>query len=284
MNLLTGMPRDAATLRSAGPVRPGNLLRIARLDATLLWRNRTALFTVIGMPLLFAGLLLPARGQDIGGIDGAVFQGTGHLGFFLILVVFMHLTSVFTARREDLTLKRLRGTALSDVEILGGSVLTAAGMYLVQAVLLLALLVTALDGAFPADPLLLLAGLAAGAVIFALLAFAVSGLTPTAELAQLTVLPVLFGCMAGAGVMVPLDDAPEAVLEACRLLPLTPVVEIVRTAYFGQDFTVYGAAHPDLGFAEAWRACLRPFAILLAWAAIGRMLAARWFRWEPRHS
>jgi ABC-2 type transport system permease protein len=284
MNLLTGTPRGAAALRGAGPVRAGQLLRVARLDAAVLWRNRTALFTVIGMPLLFAGLLVPARGRDVGGIDAAVFQGTGHIGFFLILVVFMHLTSVFTARREDLTLKRLRGTALGDAEILGGSVLTAAAMYLVQAVLLVALLVTALDAPFPADPLLLLAALAAGAVVFALMAFAVSGLTPTAELVQLTVLPVLFGCMAGAGVLVPLDEAPEAVVEACRLLPLTPVVEIVRTAYFGQDFTVYGAVHPDVGFAEAWAACLRPFAVLLAWAVAGRALAARWFRWEPRHA
>ncbi|XVQ13767.1 ABC transporter permease [Spirillospora sp. CA-255316] len=284
MNLLTGTPRGATTLRGSGPLRGGHLLRIARLDATLLWRNRTALFTVIGMPLLFAALLVPARGRDIGEVDAAVFQGTGHIAFFLVLVVFMHLASVFTARREDLTLKRLRGTALGDAEILGGSVLTAAAMYLVQAVLLVVLLVTALDGPFPADPPLLLAALAAGAVVFALLAFAVSGLTPTAELVQLTVLPVLFGCMAGAGVLVPLDDAPEAVVEACRLLPLTPVVEIVRTAYFGQDFTVYGAAHPDLGFAEAWRACLRPFAVLLAWAVAGRALAARWFRWEPRHA
>ncbi|GAA2407393.1 ABC transporter permease [Actinomadura vinacea] len=259
------------------------LLRIARLDLTLLWRNRTALFTVIGMPLLLGALLLPARGNDFDGIDSGVFQGTGYFGFFLIIVVFIHLTSVFTARREDLTLKRLRGTALSDAEILGGSLLTVAAMYAVQAVLLVALLGTVLDGRFPDDPLLLLAALAAGAVVFALLAFAVSGLTPTAELAQLTVMPVLFGCMAGAGVLVPLDDAPEALREACRLLPLTPVVEIVRTAYFGQDFTTYGA-HADVGFAEAWTACLRPFAVLLAWAVAGRAMAARWFRWEPRHA
>ncbi|MFF5257521.1 ABC transporter permease [Actinomadura viridis] len=259
------------------------MARVARLDLTLLWRNRTALFTVVGMPLLFAALLLPARGEKAGGIDVALLQGTGHLGFFLLFAVFVNLVTVFTARREDFTLKRLRGSVLSDAEILGGSVLTAAGMYAVQALALLAFLVTVLDGALPADPLLLLAGSAGGVAVFALLAFAVSGITPSTEMAQLTVLPLMFACLAGAGVLVPLEDVPGAVREAARWVPLTPVVEITRTAYFGQDFTLTGTRAP-VGFGEGWATCLRSFGVLLFWTLAGRALAARWFRWEPRRA
>ena len=145
------------------------------------------------------------------------------------------------------------------------------------------LLATVLEGPPPADPLLLAVGLAGGVVVFALLAFAVSGLTPTAELAQLAVLPVLLASVAGAGVLVPLDGLPEQLREACRLLPLTPVVEVVRTAYFGQDFTVYGASRPEVDLAGGWAACGRPLLLLLAWMIVGRWAAVRWFRWEPRH-
>ncbi|OLT32620.1 hypothetical protein BJF79_35950 [Actinomadura sp. CNU-125] len=262
-------------------VAPRALARVARLDAVLLYRNRTALFTVFGLPLLFVGMLAPMRGQDVDGVDGALLQGTGHLAFFLIFVVFMNLVTVFTTRREDLTLKRLRGTALSDADVLGGSVLTAVAVYAVQAVFLLVVLGTVFDGRFPADPLLLVAGLAAGAAIFALLALTVSGLTPNAELAQLTVLPIMFGCMLGGGVMFPLDTLPDAVHAACRLLPLTPVVEITRTAYFGQDFA--GASeHAALGLAGGWAACAQSFAVLAAWLVLGREAAKRRFRWEPR--
>lgn len=113
-------------------MKPSAVLSVARLDLTLLWRNRTALFTVFGLPVLFAVMLVPAKGNEIDGVDGALLQGTGHLGFFLVFAVFMNLVTVFTARREDRTLKRLRGTALSDAEITGGSVLTATAMYAVR--------------------------------------------------------------------------------------------------------------------------------------------------------
>jgi ABC-2 type transport system permease protein len=264
-------------------MRLSALLGVARLDLTLLWRNRTALFTVFGLPILFAGMLVPVRGQKIGGVDGALLQGTGHLGFFLVFAVFMNLVNVFTARREESTLKRLRGTALSDAEIIGGGVLTATAMYAVQAVVLVAVLGAAMGGRMPADPVLMLAGLAGGVLVFATLAFAVSGITPNAELAQLTVLPIMFGCMLGAGVMFPLDGLPGWLQEACRWVPLSPVVEIVRTGYFGQDFA-HQAGHPSVGLGEGWLTCLRSFAVLGFWAGLSRALANRWFRWEPRHA
>ncbi|WP_242892002.1 ABC transporter permease [Actinomadura litoris] len=260
---------------------PAAMLRVARLDLTLLWRNRTSLFTVMGLPVMFTALLVPLRGESIDGTDGALLQGTGHLAFFLVFAVFMNLVTVFTARREDRTLKRLRGTSLSDADILGGSVLTATALYAAQAVGLLVLLGAAMGGRFPADPLLLAAGLAGGAAVFALLAFPVAAVTPTAELAGLTVLPIMFACMAGAGVMFPLDGLPGALREACRWLPLSPVVEIARTAYFGRDFAG-GGGHPSVGLLEGWAECLRSFAVLALWAGLGRAMAGRWFRWEPR--
>ncbi|WP_067478000.1 ABC transporter permease [Actinomadura hibisca] len=274
-------PAETAEVAGA-PSAVTGVLRVARLDLTLLWRNRTALFTVAGLPLLFVGLLVPMRGQTMDdGVNLALYQGTGHLGFFLIFAVFMNLVNVFTARREDLTLKRLRGTALSDAQILAGSTVTAAGMYLVQAVALLVALGVAFGGRFPADPLMLLAGLVGGGAVFALLAFAVSGVTPNADMAQLTVLPILFACMAAAGVMFPLEALPPAVQEATRWLPLSPVVEITRTAYFGQDYFSHGA-HPGVGFFEGWGTVARSFLVLAVWLVAGRMLARRWFRWEPR--
>ncbi|MGK5550654.1 ABC transporter permease [Actinomadura kijaniata] len=262
-------------------VRPSVLVRIARLDLTLLWRNRTALFTVAGLPLMFGALLLPARGRRVDGLDAALLQGTGHLAFFLVFAVFMNLVNVFTARREDLTLKRLRGTSLSDAEILCGSVLTSAALYLAQAAALVALLMTALGGGPPANLPLMLAGMAGGVVVFALLGFVFAGLTPNSDMAQLTVLPVMFGCLAGAGVMFPLTELPGWARQAAHWLPLSPVVEIVRTGYLGRDFHD-AATHGTVGLAGAWAATAPSFAVLAAWTAFGVYAARRWFRWEPR--
>src|SRR5690242_2243979 len=97
--------------------------RIARLDLLLLWRNRTAFFSTVGLPAIFVTLLVVGGDGEskTAGLDSVLYTATGDLGFFLILAVFMNLVSLLTGRREERTLKRLRGSALSDGQILGGS-------------------------------------------------------------------------------------------------------------------------------------------------------------------
>lgn len=261
----------------------GYLLRIARLDLTLLWRNRTSLLTVIGLPSFFGVLLVVARdsGNKTAGLASALYVGTGEIAFFLVFAVFINLAGVLTARREDLILKRLRSGPLPDGAILGGIVLSATAVYAAMAGILMVVVSVVLGAGAPADPLLLLLALGAGVVVFALLGFAVAGITPTAELTQWTVVPMLFLCMAGSGFMFPLDDLPDGLQKAAAMVPLSPVVEIVRTAYLGQDYT-YGGDRGDLSLLGAWAACGPAFLVLLAWAAVGAWLARRWFRWEPR--
>jgi ABC-2 type transport system permease protein len=265
-------------------VNAAHVMRIARLDLSLLWRNRTALFGVLGLPLFFAAMLFPGGdGTMTSGIAAPLYTGTGDLAFFLLFAVFVNLTNVFTARREDLTLKRLRGSALSDREIFGGSVIGATVVYLLQIGLVLIALVTALDAGAPANLPLLLLGLALGIAVFALLALALSGVTPNAELSQYTVLPVLFLCSAASGFMVPLDSLPDWLERIAAILPLSPLVEIVRTAYLGRDFT-FGGDQAQLGFFGVWTACGPALVVLLAWIAVGFLMARRFFRWEPRRS
>lgn len=256
--------------------------RMARLDMTLLWRNRAGLFGAVGMPLLFGALLLPARGQVRDGVESGLFAATGYLAFFLVFAVFMNLTSMFTTRREDMSLKRLRAGALGDAEILGGSILMCGLLYVVQIALLLVFMVTALDGRLPANPALLVTGMLLGVVVFALLGAAVSGLTPNADLAQLTTVPVLMICLLGSDVMFPLDGMPSWVRTGAEWLPLSPLVDIARTAYFGQDFTGT-PGHPAVGMLEGWAVCGEALAIFAVWAVVAWWAARRWFRWEPRH-
>ncbi|HEX2317011.1 MAG TPA: ABC transporter permease [Thermomonospora sp.] len=267
-----------------GPLRSRPMLRLARLEATLMWRNRTALFGVVGLPAFFTVMLLVANGNGntTSGIDAVLYTGTGDLAFFLLPAVFMNLVNVYTARREELTLKRLRSGPLSDAEVLGGSVLGAVLLYLAQAAVIVVIIATALGGGLPRDPVLMLVAMVLGAAVFALLAMALSGVTRTVELAQLTVMPLLLLSMLASGFMFPMDELPDAVRYAAAAVPLTPVVEIVRTAYLGRDFTGTGD-HGNVGVLEAWTTCGPALLTLVAWVALGVWLARRYFRWEPRH-
>ncbi|GAA2785321.1 hypothetical protein [Nonomuraea dietziae] len=88
-------------------------VRLARMDLKLLGRNTTAVFNVLLLPLLFAWML------SQGGSESFIL--TGMPGVLLAFAVFMNLVNSFTARREELVLKRLRGGQGSAVAIFGGA-------------------------------------------------------------------------------------------------------------------------------------------------------------------
>jgi len=120
-----------------------------------------------------------------------------------------------------------------------------------------------------------------GVTLFCLLAAAFSGLTPNAELAQVTVLPVLLLVLVGAPIAFPADTLPGALGHIAGLLPATPIVEIARTAFLGGDHISGGGEALSMG--GQWVAALPSFAILLGWLVVAGLLARWLFRWEPRH-
>ncbi|GLW05100.1 transport permease protein [Microtetraspora sp. NBRC 13810] len=257
-------------------------VRLAGMDLRLLGRNQTALVTVLLLPLLMSWLFSWTGGDTatVAGVPGALFMLTGMPGLMLCFAVFINLVNVYTARREELVLKRLRTGQASPAGILGGTALGGLVLYMAQIALLVAWIMRAEDGPAPANvPLLLLAAVL-GTAVFALLAMAFSGITASAELAQVTVLPVLLVTMVAGPYFAPLSAMPEPLRQIAQAVPATPVVEIFRTAYLGADFV--GDAGGPLSTGEQWLAALPSLGILLAWTVLAG-LAARWlFRWDPR--
>jgi ABC-2 type transport system permease protein len=256
-------------------------VRLARLDLTLVFRNTTVLFTVLLLPLLMAWLFTQVQGApEISGVPSDLYVLTGVPGLMLGFAVFTNLVNSFTARREELVLKRLRGGQPSSVAVLGGSALGTLALFLGQ-VALLVIWINRSDGVLPANvPLLVLAAVL-GVALFGLFAAAFSGITPNAELAQVTVLPVILLMMVGAPVAFSVDMLPGPLGTVATLLPVTPVVTIMRTAFLGQDH--FSGSGEALSMAGQWVAALPSLGILLAWIAVAGLLARWLFRWEPRH-
>ncbi len=256
-------------------------MRLAKIDLTLVGRNTTVLFNVLLLPLLMAWLYTQAVGAEkIDGVAGKLFVLAGLPGLLLVFAVFVNLVNSFTARREELVLKRLRAGQPSGPAILAGSALGALALYLAQ-VALLAVWMWRSEGVTVANVPMLVTVAVLGVALFGLLAAAFSGLTPNAELAQITVLPVLLFVLVGAPIAFPSDTLPGGLSEISALLPATPVVEIARTAFLGGDHIHGGGAALSMG--GQWAAALPSFAILLVWIAAAGLLARWLFRWEPRH-
>ncbi|MFF5566400.1 ABC transporter permease [Streptomyces sp. NPDC012623] len=259
---------QTATGPASTPV--GRLKALGRAEYTLLIRNRTALFAGLLVPVAMIGSIKVSLAQvDLGGtgLSSMEVAMVGSIGMVLVMAVYANLTSAYTARREDLVLKRLRTVEATDLEILTGTALPAVALAFVQSLLMIAGGVVLLDVRAPGQPLLLLAGLLAGLVLLATLGAVTSSFTRTVESAQLTSMPLFLLSVVGSGLFVPLDVFPDRIAAFCELLPVTGVMTLIRAGW--------------LGGIEGYEV-LRAGLTALVWIALALFAVRKWFRWGPR--
>ncbi|TXS41309.1 ABC transporter permease [Streptomyces sp. uw30] len=248
----------------------GRMTALARAEVTLLGRSRGTLFAALFVPLLLPfSVREAAKGMDLA--EAGLSLGTvvlpASIGFSLLYAVYATLVSVYTARREELVLKRLRTGELKDAEILAGAALPAVATGIAQSLVLTVGCAVLLDVGAPSAPHLAVLGLLLGLVLCASLGAVTASFTRSVESAQVTTLPVVFLSMIFSGMFIPLEMLPDRVASVCELLPLTPAITLLRGGWTG-----------DLSASEALGAVL----VALVWTVLGVFAVRRWFRWEPR--
>ncbi|MFF7447758.1 MULTISPECIES: ABC transporter permease [unclassified Streptomyces] len=248
----------------------GRMGALARAEFTLLGRSKATLLTAVLVPLALPFSLRPLIDdmdiKDAGLSVGLVLLPAG-IGFSLLFGVYSALVGVYTARREELVLKRLRTGEPRDTEILLGAALPIGATGLAQCLVLAVGSTALLDVAAPKAPHLAVLGLLLGLVMCAALAAVTAAVTRTVESAQVTTLPFVMVSMIFSGVAVPLEVLPDGFASVCELLPLSPVITLVRGGWTG-SLSVYES--------------LGALATALAWTALAVFAVGRWFRWEPR--
>ncbi|WP_229870429.1 ABC transporter permease [Streptomyces phaeofaciens] len=243
---------------------------LARAELTLLGRSKSTLLAAVLVPLVLplslASVVEDMEVQDVGLTTGLVLLPAA-IGFSLLFGVYSALAAIYTARREELVLKRLRTGELRDAEILTGAALPVLATGLAQSLVLVTGSTILLDIPAPEAPHLAVLGLLTGLAMCAALAAVTAAVTRTVESAQVTTMPMVLVSMIGSGVTVPLELLPDRLASFCELLPLSPVIVLIRGGWTG-DLSAYE--------------CLRAIAIALAWTVLAVFAVRRWFRWEPR--
>ncbi|GGY30289.1 ABC transporter permease [Streptomyces djakartensis] len=260
----TSRPVPAATTALS------RMAALARAELTLLGRTRGALVAALFVPLVLpVSTSQASQEMDLAeaGLDTGTLVLPAAVGFSLLFAVYSVLVGTFVVRREELVLKRLRTGEVRDVEILAGSALPAVLTGLAQCLLLAAGCALLLDMSAPSAPHLAVLGLLSGLVMCAALAAVTASFTRTGESAQVTPMPLMLVSMLGSGMFFPLELLPDRVASVCALLPLTPVVTLVRGGWTG-----------DLSANET----LGAVATAVAWIVVSVFAVRRWFRWEPR--
>ena len=242
-------------------------------------RNKTLLFmgTVfpIGMPLL---LFFLARGDAAPKPLGVAITMEMFAVFALLFVQYYSVLSMVTTRRSEGVLKRLRTGESSDLQILAAPAVPGIALTVLGAVIVSGAVYGA-GGPMPVNALLRVFALAAGLVIFTLLALATSAMTKNAEAAQITSMPVMVISRVGMASIRQL--LPDRLALIADWTPFAAISDLIR---LGQAGLAPGA--PDdaatLGFAATFGETGRPLATLAVWTVISVVLAKRWFRWDDR--
>ncbi|WP_406105531.1 ABC transporter permease [Streptomyces sp. NBC_01003] len=255
---------------TGGTTAAGRMRALARAELTLIGRSKGTLFTAVFVPLV-----LPFSVRS--SIDSMDLKGAGltvgsvllpsAIGFSLLFAVYSALVGVYAARREELVLKRLRTGELRDGEILAGAAVPSVAIGLAQSLVLVAACTAFLDVGAPQAPYYAVLGLLLGLVMWPALAAVTASFSKSVESAQVAAMPLLLLSLLGSGTVVPLEVMPDRLASVCELLPLTPVITLVRGGWTG-DLSAYDA----LGAA----------ATAVAWTVLAVFAVRRWFRWEPR--
>ncbi|AQZ65025.1 ABC-type multidrug transport system, permease component [[Actinomadura] parvosata subsp. kistnae] len=231
-----------------------------RLGTRLFWRDKSMLFASVITPVgLAVGLPTLMRHVTTGGVADAAAVAHASLSILLAITAFMNITVALTARRDQLVLKRLRSTRLTDGQLLLGQIASTATQTVALIVVCTVAVRFAAGVPLPANPLAFAAVTIAGSVVMSLLGAAYTAVVPRSELAAAYTMPVFLVAAVAAGAMGPIP-VPSWLRPVLDLLPTTVVVDAVRTG----DLVV-------------------PFLTLAGWTVAG-LVALRWFRWEPRRS
>lgn len=235
----------------------------ARVETALTLRRGESLLVTLGIPvgvLVFFGTIdLVDTGFD----EPLDFLVPGVLALAVMSTAMVSLGIATAFERRYGVLKRLGPTPLGRDALLMAKTLTVVGLEVIQAAVLVATGL-ALGWSLPSGAAALLlaaAVMATGTVAFAGLGLLMAGaLRAEATLALANgfyLLLLLLGGMA-----FPLERLPDALEVVARALPAAPLATCLRAALTGA-----GVPASDL-------------AVLVAWAVVAPIAAARFFTWE----
>ncbi len=240
------------------------ILAQAAVELRLTTRRGENLLAMIGIPaavLMFFGTtdLLPAPAA--GTRADALLPGTLALAILATGLVNLGIATAY--ERNYGVLKRLGGSPLGRVGLIGAKVLAILGVEVALVVMLTALAAAVLGwrpGA-TASPAGFAAAFLLGSSAFAGLGLLLAG-TLRAE-ATLALTNALFvGSLLVGGIILPVDHLPGPLADLARLLPGDALSEAFRSSL---------GAGGELN---------RPIAVLAAWALVAVLAAVRTFRWE----
>ena len=239
-----------------------------RAEQRLFWRSRELAFFTFLLPIVFYLMLGSAYGdEEIEGVDGYQFLLAGMIGYGAAATTFAGLALLLVIRRESGVLKRLRATPLPAGTYIAAVLASIILIFLLEALILIALARFAFDVPIPDSLVSLAVVLLLGAGSFAALGIGLTALVRSAEGSSAVVNAIYLPVSFISGAFFSENTFPEVLQLIGEILPLSHLIALSR------DVIAYN---------ESIWSNLGDVAVVAAWGVAGLVVALRGFRWEPR--
>jgi ABC-2 type transport system permease protein len=246
------------------------LMHQARYEIRTFWRDPTAVFFTLALPVVFLVLFVAIFGSQTleSGIETSTYYVPGIVALAVVSATFVNLAISLTEQRESGVLKRMRGTPLPPSVFIIGRVTTAVVVGLVMAAVLVAIGRLLYGVEVPGAPLVgFLVALIVGAAAFSCLGIAVTAVVPSEAAAPAVVNAITLPLFFISGIFIPAENIPDWLLAIADVFPVKPFADALLAA-FAPRASGFGIAGADL-------------AALAAWGLLGALVAVRAFRWQP---
>ena len=244
-----------------------------RYELIKFWRDPQAVFFTVALPVVFLVIFAAVFGNDTlddrSGLKVSTYYVPGIIALGVMAAAFVTLAIGLVEQRERGILKRLRATPLPAGAFIASRAALAVLLTALIAVVLTLIGRVLYGVTIPSDraPGLLLT-LAVGTVAFCCLGFALSGLVRTANAAPAIANMLTLPLQMISGIFFPVNLIPDGVLVVAKVFP---VYHLAQGLLDGFD--------PN---GPAGGINVVALAVLTAWGALGAVVAARTFRWEPQ--
>ncbi|MHA6797138.1 ABC transporter permease [Pseudonocardia bannensis] len=248
----------------------GRVLALAGTELRLVLRNKTVAVSSIVVPLavgVFWAFSFGASTQPGMTAMAVALQ----LSIVLAMGIYVTATQTVVGRRHNRVLKRLRTSGISDTGLLVATVAPAVVIGLVQ-LGIFGIIHAVIGSPWPVDPFPLVLALLGGLALVVTAALATTVVTPSPERSQITTLPLTFLLLAAAAALAVVPS--QGWWQALVAVPGAPIGRLTQLAYEGGTWAAGPVGLPAL---------LPAVAALLVWPVVFGYLAARRFRWDPRH-
>ena len=238
-----------------------------KYEQLVFWRSREAAFFIFGFPLLLFVLLGSVYSGKIDGYRASSVLLVGMIGYGAANTAFAGTAITLVYRREYGILKRIRSTPLPAATYLACVVVSSLLVFVLDAVALFAVGRIFFGAHLPSRPGSLLLAVLLGTVVFAAIGLGATALIRSSEGSSAVVNFILLPMAFLSGSFGPTRKYPHVLRAIGDVLPLKYFIEVVKTIYLGRH--------------EIWA---KPGAlgVLAGWTAVGLVVAARRFGWEPR--